>query len=314
MPNFDLIVSVSKTSINELIADYHANPPGKDNPFLMTTETTIPGGTKVKVALDINVAPVITFEKPNIDLWNAAQLRDGRTNQEALNPVPALAMMQFQIPTIAMAIAVGAAAPVTGLSNNSIGHITLDFTGDKITTRLVAVTVDKTRFSAIESVIFNASALPAIFDATNNILPVINVPTVDLPGGALNPMKATLIEDNLLISTTLKTNATPLDVTGITMPADPTFVLASKALISYLSYRATNDYRQVPYAKKGSHGSALEYSFSAIVNLDVSLESVIPLVASGAVSARLDLEVFLSDGVVVQLLEKSKACATGFML
>lgn len=310
MPNFDLIVSVSKTSINTLIADYHANPPSKNNPFLMATKTLLPSGSEVDVFIGITGAPVVTFEKPNINVWNAAQARDGRTNGDAQRPIPALAMLQFQIPTLAVTMTVGKDVPVSGQANNSIGHLTVDFTGDNITLLLVAVTVDKTKFDAVDAAIFNAAALPAIFDMITNILPVINIPSVDLSGTDLNSMRAMLIENNLLVCTTLKTNQHPLDLSGLAMPLDPTFVLVSEALIGELVYSATSPYRQFPYSKHGSHQSALDYQFNAIVSLDATVESITPLVCSGTASAQLELDVFLSDETMEEAVGWFRKCAT----
>lgn len=308
MHNFDLVISVSKGSINALLAAYHANPPAANNPFQIHYETES-SGLSLKANLNVTQAPVIAFEKPSAAVWEAAQRLDGKTNGEANVPLPSMDMLQFQLPAMDVDVTIGESGCETGVARNSIGHVTLDFTAGKMIVTLVAVTVDKTEFEAIDLGIFNAVAVPMIFETVNKVLPVIDLPAVDLPGVSLNTITAMLRGDIILAASTLITNPDPVDLSGLIVPADPMFVLVSKALMERALSIAADEYKCVPFHQESIYVNALDFEFDASIYPAVSLGSIKPLVFNFVVTAELTLGINIYDGAIEEVVEQMNGCA-----
>lgn len=307
MHNFDLVISVSKGSINALLAAYHANPPSANNPFEIHYETEY-SGISLNADLNVKQSPVIAFEKPSAAVWEAAQRLDGKTNGEANVPLPSMDMLQFQLPTMDVDIKIGESDYVSGVTKNAIGHITLDFTGGKVIVTLVAVTVDKTEFQAIDLAIFNAAALPMIFEMANNVLPVIDLPAVDLPGVSLNTMTAMLSGDIILAASTLITNPAPVDLSGLIVPADPMFVLVSKALMERTLSIAADEYKCVSVHQESGYANVLDFEFDASIYAGVSLGSIKPLVFNFVVTADLSLGISMDDDALEEIMNQMNGC------
>ena len=308
MHNFDLVISVSKGSINALLAAYHANPPSANNPFQIHYETQS-SGLSLSANLNVKQAPVITFEKPSAALWEAAQRLDGKTNGEANVPLPSMDMLQFQLPAMDVDVTIGESDYKSGVARNSIGHVTLDFTAGRMIVTLLAVTVDKTEFEAIDLGIFNAVAVPMIFETVNNVLPVIDLPAVDLPGVSLNTMTAMLRGDTILAASTLITNPDPVDLSGLIVPADPMFVLVSEALMERALSIAADEYKCVSVHQESIYANALDFDFDASIYPSVSLGSIKPLVFDFVVTAELTLGINIYDGAIEEIVEQMNGCA-----
>lgn len=299
MPNIDAAAGVTQKELNVLLDEYYENAPDNNNPFKGSVQKDVPILGNVTVTWDVKKAPSLTFGAPTLAVWNAALNSSHETNGAANTSLPTLPMVQVLIPELAASYTQNAAPPVGGITKNVVAYATLDFSPGEIKISVVAVTIDEKDFSPWDKEIFNLFLLPKIFESAAEMLSVVHLPTIDWQGVALNPVSIMIQGTQLLAAATLTTNPQPLDVTGVTWPTDPVFVIASTTLINAALAAFMAQYNDITrhddgeFSVDGVELATWEYT-ATVKSLSATVKVVSPLTITAEGTASLNAQAGLT--------------------
>ena len=307
MSNFDILVGLSQEGVSNLVAQYHASPPENDNPFKGRMELEILGQPAV-IEWGVISSPEIILARPDCDVWLAAQGWDGLTNEEANRHCPKLPMLQLKFPQLDLLWGLLGADLSSGTSKDVIAHAILNLKGSTVGVELVAVTVDQSEFGEIDKQIFNLLVLPTIFKKAEEILTVIHLPELNLDELSFNPLQISQVDRCLVGASTLKSNFSPLDITGLTVPSDSVFILLSDNLVNAalsIAFTANG-----PFIKEDSgqhHGLAnLKYKAEGLPS--ARLGSVEPLTIHAEANMNLEASMSLTAAGIALLVVSPLGC------
>lgn len=307
MSNFDILIGLSETEISNFVVQYHANPPASDNPFKGRMELEVLG-KPVVIEWHVVSSPAVILEKPDCDVWLAAQGRDGLTNQEANRHCPKQPMLQLKFPQLDLSWGGVGSDLSAGTSKNVIAHAIMNFEPSAMGIELVALTLDQSEFGEIDKQLFNLLVLPVIFEKAEEALTVIHLPDLSLDELSFNPLLINQVDRCLVGATTLTTNPDPLDVTSVTVPSDPVFILLSEtvintALTSGLSAKGSF----IKEDSKNHHGLA-NFSYKAEGLPSVQLGTIEPLTINAQANMKLEATVDLTAAGIALLVVAPLGC------
>lgn len=308
MPNFDVAVGITQTQLTALLGKYYdgayySGPPsGDSNPFKGTKSVQVKGLGQVTVDWDVTAAPTLALGAPDETTWGQARNSTGQTNADSKTPLPSGLMAQVEIPSLTAHYTEGGHAPVGGTATNTVLYGTLDCSNNQITITPVAVTIDETGFTVWDQAIFNNALLPQIFIVAAQMLSVITVPPLTIEGVGLGPLSITFADQLLVASSVMTRNTGSIDVSGVTWPQDPLFVLVSQDLINEALAQVSSQIKgktegedNVPFTALKQH--LADYSWSGSVDsATLTVDGVSPLTldasvnVSGSASASLTAE------------------------
>lgn len=281
MPNFDAAAGIDETSLNGLLASFYqsaaaSSPPAF--PFGGSDTRNIDGIGEVTLTWSFGAAPTLAFGPPTLDVWNASLDAKGNTNGQDGNPLPANPAVQLLIPTLTVGYTVGTQPPVGGQTNNLGLYATLAFPAGEVDVTLLGLTIDESDFSAWDKAIFNGVLVPKLFALAADMLGVIHIPTLSWQGVTLNPLQIWMAGNQLLAAATQTTNSNPLDVSGVTWPTDPVFVLASNGLINAALAAGLQPYQNHTFSNSGEFKDLANWNYSGTLkSVTATVKSVGPL-------------------------------------
>lgn len=301
MSNFDVVVGVSQSEVNRLLAGYHASAPNNDNPFKGREEVDVLGQSAV-IEWEVTTAPYTVLDTPECSAWKAAQGEDGRTNEDANRPRPKQPMLQLVFPALSLKWGLKDSELEQGMSRNVFAHVTLDFSKGTIAMTVVALTVDQSEFEEFDKQLFNLLVLPIIFARAREILSVIHLPELNVGGDlSLKPLQISLIERCLTGATTLTKNPHPLDISSLALPQDPLFLLVSDDVINSALANVLGAEGEKEIAESGDFKGFADWGFIAKGTPSVTFGSAEPLTFHAHANMELNASIYLKPKALLLL-------------
>lgn len=292
MANIDVACGIKLASLNALISQYYTSASSVSPlpyPIAGQVVKSIDNVGQVTLDWQIDGAPSLVFGPPSQDVWDASLDANGSTNGQDGNPVPSGPVVQLLMPALSASFVIGSNPPVGGQTQNLATYATLAFPAGEIDIDLLGLTIDESDFSAWDKAIFNEVLVPQIFKIAGEMIGVVHLPQISWEGVTLNPIHLSIAGDQLFAAATLTTNSAPLDITGVTFPTDPVFVVASSNLFDTALAAGLKPYQGKAFADSGDFKGLADWDYSGTLNsVTATLSAASPLTIDASVTLSLN--------------------------
>ncbi|AYL96147.1 hypothetical protein [Mucilaginibacter celer] len=284
MSQFDVAAGISQQAINNVIRFLFDNDEAKEKLFTYQTTQTIPDLGDFELSLVINELPLIVFEAPTHEEWDAA-IKQEKAEWPLANG------FKLQLPSVTGTMT------YDEVSTTATGEVIIicDLFATSLTDVCLkprAILVDQTDFSEMDAELVNHQLVPALFDIVDPVLTSITIPAIPaFEGVELQPVAFKITGGSIVLASSLKTNPAT-NISDYTLPSGLTsgvYTEVSSAIPNVLLNKEVKGQTFGDEDKTGPNEWSAGYKIAVTVadlSLDLSDEKITAKLTPGNISAK----------------------------
>ncbi|MCY4045404.1 MAG: hypothetical protein OXE99_10010 [Cellvibrionales bacterium] len=283
MSNFDVLIGVGESSVNNALKALYANSTLRQSIFTGSKTETIDGQGEVSLNYDVLAAPTVSLSSPSESVWNAA------IKQSASTTLPSTNVLQLHFSSIKGDETLAGSAPVSAQGVLDV-ILSVSLTNNQLSFDPLAVSLDTSSFSAFDAWFVTQLLAPAALTLAADALKSMQLPALpSYQNVSFNAPALLILQDQLLTATTLTTTSIALSFDGFTVPDKHYYALVHPRAIDAIGEAAASTYvghKQTGSKKEGNDMAWAEGSYEAsLKSISVDANTQDPTKIAVSVSA-----------------------------
>jgi len=292
MSNYDVAIGLNNEPLDQAARALFDNPDANKKIFRDTIKQKLDGVGEITLQYQAMAAPSFTLAPPTDDQWSRSIKAAGVTDKPSGNA------FTLYFPILTASAQIDSGDPLTGTGELNIFSVIVQ-SGNKLSLVPKAVLINESSFSEWDAFIVN-------LDMATKILSGYDIPQIPAISGTSFNTPAVAIDNNLLLLATTQTiNTGAIDISGVTWPGKPYFVLFSQSLMNTLMNNFSQQFKGLQKngsEEKGNIAAKAHIEWKAVLkNVSASVKPDNPAQAILSVDAELSA-VGGVNGIVPTLL------------
>jgi hypothetical protein len=263
MSQFDVAIGMNEATLDQGVSGLYANSEARQKLFKGSQTGTL-GNSQYTASWDIQAAPTFSFEPPSESQWSCSIDDQG---QNPTTPIPIENMFQMVFPQFYGKYTLGTSEPVSG-TTEVIAFVQMTIQGNKITLAPLSVWLDESKMSGWDQYILNQVILKNVLQQATRMLSGMNIPPLSFSlSGAKIELSApvgTVGNGWLILAASLPSKGAP-DITGVTWPNQPLFVLMSSDVVNQVVNALASQLNGKKFSNDGSKNGG-KWSYTATID------------------------------------------------
>jgi hypothetical protein len=229
MSNFDIVIGLSESSVNKLVAALFADPVAKNKFFSDTYNKDVANGNvsfNCSSSYEVKASPTVTLVAPDPLSWDNAIKETKNETRPTSN------CLQVHFSSISGSISIDNGSPVNAEGQLDV-YLTAAMNNGVLSFEPLAVHMDMSNLSELDKWLIPNLLVPAALERATKILSSIKLPSIpSYEGIAFKPPGMTIINGQLILGTVLTSNGADVSLSTFSFPSKDYYTLLNPTLIN----------------------------------------------------------------------------------